>query len=110
MLIKVVASLIALGTLAHPAGATSPTCTSVAETPRAESAVDLRVAIQNNHFVITVCRGDRPLSFVLDTGAGVSIIDMSLAKELGIPMLSTFSSRGGGNGASAGAATRRDSV
>jgi predicted aspartyl protease len=78
--------------------------------PRGGVSVDLPVTIRSNHFVITVCRGDRPLSFVLDTGAPFSIIDMSLARELGIETRQTSSARGAGSGTIAAASIRRDSA
>lgn len=109
-------TLIALGTLGHPAAAqaptppSSPSCDSPQATPRDGARVDIPVAIRSNHFVITVCRGERRLSFVLDTGAPFSIIDLSLAKDLGIPIGQSFSARGAGNGSIAAARISRDSV
>jgi predicted aspartyl protease len=108
-----ISTLIALMTIAHSAGAQappSPSCGSDQATPRDGAPVELPVIIRSNHFVITVCRGDRPLSFVLDTGAPFSIIDLSLAKELGIQTGQTFSGRGAGSGSIAAASVRRDSA
>ena len=108
-----IATLITLTTLAHSVGAqapVSPSCNSSQATPRDGAPVDLRVIIRSNHFVITVCRGDRPLSFVLDTGAPFSIIDLSLAKDLGIETGQSFSGRGAGRGSIAAASVRRDSA
>jgi predicted aspartyl protease len=108
-----ISTLIALMTIAHSAGAqapASPSCGSDQATPRDGGPVELPVIIRSNHFVITVCRGDRPLSFVLDTGAPFSIIDLSLAKELGIQTGQTFSGRGAGSGSIAAASVRRDSA
>ena len=79
-------------------------------TPRDGAPVDLPVTIRSNHFVITVCRGDRPLTFVLDTGAPTSFIDLGIAKELGIETGQSFTSRGAGGGSSASASIRRDSA
>lgn len=104
--------LIAL-TFAQVVGAQTPslpTCGSARATPRSGAPVDLRVTIRSNHFVINVCRGDRPLSFVLDTGAPFSIIDLSLARELGIETSEAFSARGAGAGSIAAARIRRDSA
>jgi predicted aspartyl protease len=106
-------TLIALMTLAHSAGAqapASPSCSSYQAKPRDGAPVDLPVTIRSNHFVITACRGDRPLSFVLDTGAPFSIIDLSLAKDLGIETGQSFSGRGAGSGSIAAASVRRDSA
>jgi len=61
---------IALTALAHVLGAQMPSCTSPRTMPRDGVSVDLPVTIISNHFVIAVCRGDRPLTFVLDTGGG----------------------------------------
>ncbi len=109
-----ISTLIAVSALAHVAGAqasaTLPSCESARVPLHVDAPIDLPVAIRNNHFVITVCRGDRPLSFVLDTGAPFSIIDLGLAKELGIEIGRMSSSRGAGGGSSASASVRRDSA
>lgn len=106
-------TLIALTALAGAVGAQTqspPSCSSPHVTPRDGTPVDLPVTIRSNHFVITVCRGDRPLTFVLDTGAPSSFIDLGLAKELGIETGRSFTSQGAGAGSSASASIRRDSV
>src|SRR5437016_4408338 len=98
-------TLIALATLARAVGAQAappPSCGSVQATPRDGAPIAIPVTIRSNHFVFTVCRGDRPLTFVLDTGAPFSIIDLELSKELGIETGQAFSSRGAG--------VKRDSV
>ncbi|MGH7616573.1 MAG: aspartyl protease family protein, partial [Gemmatimonadaceae bacterium] len=108
-----ISTLIALATLARGSRAQAPSppsCAAAQTTPRDGAPVELPVVVRSNHFVITVCRGDRPLSFVLDTGAPISIIDLNLAKELGIEIGRSSSSRGAGNGASASATIRRDSA
>lgn len=113
MAIRRISTLIALTTLAHSSGAqtpVSPSCSSHQATPRDAAPVDLRVIIRSNHFVITVCRGDRPLSFVLDTGAPFSVIDLSLAKDLGIETRQSFAAGGAGSGSIAAATIHRDSA
>ena len=72
--------------------------------------VTLPVTIRGNHFVLTACHGDRPLTFILDTGAGATLLDFRTAQALGIPALDAFTSGGAGAGRVQGAHLRRDSV
>lgn len=106
-------ALIAVAALSHVAlaqGPALPSCSSPQATLRDGAPLNVPVTIRSNHFVITVCRGERPLSFVLDTGAPFSIIDLSLAKDFGIEIGQSYSARGAGNGSIAAARIRQDSV
>ncbi len=97
---------LALGAGAqHPA----PTCAASASVVDALPA-NLPVTLRDNHFVVTVCYGERPLSFILDTGAGSTTIDLGMARELGIPLEHSIRSGGAGAARAQGASTRHDSV
>lgn len=72
--------------------------------------VTLPVAVRSNHFVIQACRGDRLLTMFLDTGAGVSLFDLTVAESLGIPTTDMMSAGGAGAGRVQGARLRPDSV
>lgn len=84
----------------------SPDCSS------AQSAVPvtLPVVVRGNHFFVTVCRGERRLSFILDTGAPASLLDLAVAESMGIPTRGTTHSGGAGPGQAAGAQLQTDSV
>jgi hypothetical protein len=99
--------LLLLATAAQPLRAQNAVC---GDTVRRAIPVDIPVALQSNHFVITVCRGERPLSFVLDTGAPTSLFDLTIAKELGIETGRAIRSGGAGAGTIGGATLRPDSV
>ena len=77
---------------------------------RAQLPVTLPVTIRGNHFVMTACYGDRPLTFILDTGAGATLFDFRVSQSLGIPALDATSSGGAGPGRTVGAHLRPDSV
>jgi predicted aspartyl protease len=65
------------------------------------------IAINSNHVIVPVeCEGHR-LSFVLDTGAGNSFIDLGRAQALGIALGASFRAGGAGPGSSAAAALAR---
>lgn len=66
--------------------------------------------VQNNHIYVSVCVGSRALSFILDTGAGQSFMDLAVARDLGLSTGSTFSARGAGQGTIGGAQLEGASV
>jgi hypothetical protein len=105
-----VTSALFLTALAGPACGQVAPDTTCASPARRALPVDLPASLQSNHFVITVCRGSRPLSFVLDTGAPTSIFDLTVAKVLGIEMRQPVRSNGAGAGTIEGAMLRPDSV
>jgi hypothetical protein len=105
-----VTSALFLAAIASPACGQATPDTSCASPARHALPVDLSVSLQSNHFVVTVCHGARPLSFVLDTGAPTSIFDLGIAKTLGIEMGQPVRSGGAGAGTIEGAMLRRDSV
>ncbi|HYV96937.1 MAG TPA: aspartyl protease family protein [Gemmatimonadaceae bacterium] len=68
------------------------------------------IEIRNNHVTFTVCRGDKKLTFVLDTGAGNSIFDMETAKSMGVVLGAPGRANGGGAGTVPMAQVPHDSV
>jgi hypothetical protein len=104
---RTVLTLLLLASVAQPLRAQSAAC---ADTTRRAIPVHIPVDLLSNHFVITVCRGERPLSFVLDTGAPTSLFDLTIAKELGIETGRATRAGGAGAGTVAGAVLRLDSV
>ena len=62
------------------------------------------VEISNNHVYVKVLAGDRPLDFVLDTGAGRSPLDLGVATSLGARVTKAHEVRGAGAGSAAGGA------
>jgi hypothetical protein len=110
---RIVSTLLLVATAAPQLCAqAAPTVTAAACADPARRAVpvDIPVTLQSNHFVITACRGERALSFVLDTGAPTSLFDLTVAKELGIETGQPVRSGGAGAGTINGALLRRDSV
>jgi hypothetical protein len=74
-------SILCLALAVAPALASVPPETAVAPRP----VVTIPFELINRHIYIPVrVNGSRPLSFVLDTGASVGMIDLDLAKELGL--------------------------
>lgn len=112
MPITLAARLAACLTLAPSAALAqvpAPDCTApVAKTPQLPATVPFE--LHSNHVSFWVCRGETPAMYVLDTGAGQSIIDLGLANSLGIETNSTFRATGAGAGSVAAAQIRRDSV
>ena len=68
------------------------------------------IEVPGNHVAFWVCRGDQPLMFFLDTGAGRSIFDLGTAKRLGVALTSSFRATGAGAGSSAASNVRKDAV
>lgn len=62
------------------------------------------VDITNNHVYVKVLAGERPLDFVLDTGAGRSPLDLGVATSLGASITKAHEVRGAGAGTAAGGA------
>jgi predicted aspartyl protease len=73
----------------------------------AASPAVVAIELNGNHVVVPVeCQGRR-LSFVLDTGAGSSFIDLGRARALGLAVGSSFRAGGVGPGSTAGAVLTR---
>jgi hypothetical protein len=100
---------LAVGASAAFAQIPAPDCSvPAAKSPQLPATVPFE--LHTNHVAFWVCRGDRAVMYVLDTGAGRSFIDLNLAKSLGIETTSSFRATGAGAGSTAGAQIRRDSV
>ena len=61
------------------------------------------IDVYSNHVYVKVCSGDRPLDFILDTGAGATFLDLHTAERFGIKLGPGFLGRGAGAGTIAGA-------
>ena len=98
-----VLALVALAQRGRGQGAdtscTSRPATSITGTSPAIAPID----VANNHVYVKVCVGDRPLDFILDSGAGATFFDLDHAKQLGLKLGSAFTARGAGAGTIAGA-------
>lgn len=68
------------------------------------------IELHSNHVTFWVCRGNKPLMFVLDTGAGQSILDLGVAKSLGAKLNSPFRATGAGAGSVEASRMEPDSV
>jgi len=91
--------------IAAPAAAQVPdstACTAPATTTAAQPA-RIPIDVYSNHVYVKVCAGDRPLDFILDTGAGATFLDLHTAERFGIKLGSSFVGRGAGAGTIAGA-------
>lgn len=60
--------------------------------------VRVPIEVVSNHVYVKVCAGERELEFILDTGAGQSIFDMTAARAAGVRFGTHFSARGAGAG------------
>ena len=70
----------------------------------AGAPVEVPIELAQNHVYVPVTVGDMPLWFVLDTGAGYTLLDLSRAKgRPGVTLGPTFEIRGGGAGSTEGA-------
>jgi len=67
--------------------------------PPGKNFVEIPFVLNSNHIYIPVSiGGSRPLSFILDTGAGMPVLDMETAKDLGLKTVGKFEGRGVGEG------------
>jgi hypothetical protein len=98
--------------LAVPLVAQVPDSTACASTPSATTAqpATLPIDVYSNHVYVSVCASQHPLSFILDTGAGATFLDLHTAERFGIPLGSAFTARGAGAGTIAGAQLDRTTV
>ena len=82
----------------------SPNLAPAAGTGRAtSSSYTMTIEITNNHVYVPVQAGSRRLWFLLDTGAGVTLLNMRTAAQLDVPLGATFAVRGAGEGELTGA-------
>jgi hypothetical protein len=78
-------------------------------TPNSAPAV-VPIDVSNNHVFVEVCAAGRALEFILDTGAGGSFFDLTVARQLGLPLGASFSVRGVGAGTLQGAQVKKGFV
>jgi len=68
------------------------------------------VELSNGHVFVKVCIGEHELDFILDTGAGNTFLDLTVARRLGFKLGSTFTVGGAGAGRVEGARVEGASV
>src|SRR5262245_62001630 len=85
-----------------PLGAPPMLATTVAAQAAHQPEI-LPIEIVNNHIYVRVSHGDRSLWFLLDTGSASTLLDLTTARDAGIPLGTRFEARGGGSGSMAGA-------
>lgn len=88
---------------AQAQAAAPSSCNAPSPAIRADAPARIPVEISNNHVLVTVCVGKRSLLFILDTGAGGDVIDMGVARELGLRLGKQIRVTGAGPGAAQGA-------
>jgi len=97
--------------LAAPLAAQVPDSTACASVPPAVAQpATIPIDVFSNHVYVKVCAGDRPLSFILDTGAGATFLDLHTAERFGMSLSGGFTARGAGAGTIAGAQLDRTNV
>lgn len=103
------ATALAIGASAAFAQVPAPDCTApVAKSPHLPATIPFEM--HTNHVAFWVCRGEKPMMYVLDTGAGQSFMDLGLARALGVQVTSSYRATGAGAGSTAAGGIRRDSV
>ena len=102
MRLLIVATAVAL--IATPAVAQIPNGPVCAAPPAsaARQPVTIPIDVSSNHVFVKVCAGDRPLDFILDTGASMSFYDLRTAERFGIPFGNPLTGAGAGAGTVAG--------
>jgi hypothetical protein len=111
MLIWLAAAALTLASPPHAprARACAPAAAATATVPTTLPTT-LPVEVWSNHIYVKVCIADRDLDFILDTGAGGTSLDLSIAKQLGVRLGNTFTVGGAGAGRVAGAQVADASV
>jgi outer membrane lipoprotein-sorting protein len=67
--------------------------------PPGKNSVEIPFVLNSNHIYVPVSiDGSKPLSFILDTGAGMPVLDMETAKNLSLKTVGKFEGRGAGEG------------
>ena len=98
--------ILASVVIATPLVAQRPDSTGCATAPAASASTQpatIPIDVFSNHVYVKVCAGDRPLDFILDTGAGATFFDLHTAERFGINLGPSFVGRGAGAGTIAGA-------
>ena len=82
------------------------TCNAPRAEPRGPVPVRVPIELSGNHVLMTVCAAGRPLLFILDTGAGVNIVDIGEARASGFALGDPVNIGGAGAGVVQGAQVR----
>ena len=97
-----VLAAVLFATPLHAQTADSTACASSPPSAAAQPAT-IPIDVYSNHVYVKVCAHDRPLDFILDTGAGATFLDLHTAERFGIKLSNGFLGRGAGAGTIAGA-------
>src|SRR5690348_3888651 len=93
--------LLASVLITGPAAAQLAPCSAPPAAVVASAITTIPIEVLNNHVYVRVCVNGRELRFILDTGSGGSPIDMSTARDMGIPLQGSGVARGAGPGTAA---------
>ncbi|MGH9883941.1 MAG: aspartyl protease family protein, partial [bacterium] len=97
-------SVLAVAVLPLASHAQAPAAASCRPVEQqAGDSLVIPIEIENNHVFVAVCVANRALTFILDTGAGQSFLDLNTAKDLGFSLGAGFSAGGAGPGTIRGA-------
>lgn len=99
-----VLTIVAVMTLSAVAGANGGAIASqpAAQAPdhrflRGTSATDIPFEMNSNHIYVTATvNGSRPLSFIFDTGAEMTVLDSAVARDLGLETAGALTAQGSG--------------
>jgi hypothetical protein len=69
----------------------------------ASAPFEIPIQVISNHVIVPVTVQNRTLSFILDTGAGTSFIDLGVAREMNVALGQSFVATGAGPGGTPGA-------
>jgi hypothetical protein len=94
---------LTLALFARTGAAQGTACLPAAAADRPARSAVLPIELANNHIYVMVCVGSRPLWFLLDSGAGESLLDLGTAEALGLELGDRIEARGAGPGATRGA-------
>jgi hypothetical protein len=81
-------------------------CNAPRAEPRGPVPVRVPIELSGNHVLLSVCAGGTRRLFILDTGAGVNIIDIGVAKASGFTLGDPVNIGGAGAGVVRGAQVR----
>ena len=99
---RLISAAVLLATPLHAQVADPITCAAPPGAAGSQPAI-IPIDVYSNHVFVKVCAGDRPLDFILDTGAGATFLDLHTAERFGIKLGPGFVGRGAGAGTIAGA-------
>src|SRR6476469_4350980 len=96
--------VLAAVVLAPSLRAQAPGATACASPPSPATAqpATIPIDVYSNHVYVKVCADDRPLDFILDTGAGATFLDLHTAERFGVKLGGSVTGGGAGAGTIAG--------